>query len=83
MPNYDFTCQECEHEFTENVPIADRDAPRKCPNCGKKNVKRGVSAVQVSYSGFKDPISRAGNGWNDMLKKVKKASGKENSIRTR
>lgn len=83
MPNYDFKCQACEHEFTENVPIANRDDSFACPQCGKKKVKREVSAVKVSYSGFKENVTRAGSGWNDVLKKVKKASGRENSIRTR
>lgn len=83
MPNYDFNCESCGHEFTENVPIANRDDPRACPSCGKKNVKRGVSAVKVSYSGFKENVTRAGSGWNDVLNKVKKGSGRSNTIRTR
>lgn len=83
MPNYDFSCDSCGHEFTENVPIDKRDNPRPCPECGKTNTKRGVSAVKVSYSGFKDNITRAGSGWNDVLKKVKKGSGRSNTIRTR
>lgn len=83
MPNYDFKCESCEHEFTENVPIANRDDVLPCPNCEKKKVKRSVSAVKVSYSGFKENTTRAGSGWNDVLNKVKKGSGRENSIRTR
>jgi putative FmdB family regulatory protein len=83
MPNYDFNCPDCEHEFTENVPIANRDDARACPSCGKSNVKRRVSAVRVSYSGFKENVTRAGSGWNDVLNKVKKASGRKNTIKTR
>ena len=83
MPNYDFHCESCGHEFEENVPLVERDEVRACPKCGKKQVKRGVSAVKLSYTGFKDPISRAGSGWNDVLKGVKKASGRKNTIRTR
>lgn len=83
MPNYDFNCPDCKHEFEENVPLADRDKPRACPKCGKKRVTRGVSAVKVNYGGFKDPITRAGSGWNDLLKRVKKGSARKNTIRTR
>lgn len=83
MPNYDFVCESCEHEFTENVPIANRDDTRACPACGKDGVKRGVTAVKVSYSGFKENVTRAGSGWNDVLNKVKKTSGRRNSIKTR
>ena len=83
MPNYDFHCTDCGHEYEEIVPLAERDEPRECPSCGKKKVKRGVSAVKLSYSGFQDPIKRAGAGWNDVLKGIKKASGKKgNTIRT-
>lgn len=82
MPNYDFSCQSCKFEFAENVLIANRDDERICPSCGKNKVKRGVSAVKVSYSGFKDHVTRAGSGWNDILNKVKKGSGRSNTIRT-
>ena len=83
MPNYDFSCESCGHQYEENVPSAERDNPRSCPSCSKKKVKRGVSAVKVSYSGFKDNVTRAGSGWNDVLNKVKKGSGRSNTIRTR
>lgn len=83
MPNYDFTCQSCNHEFSEIVPIDNRDDPLTCPKCGKKKCKRGVSAVKVSYSGFKSMYSRTSNGWNDVLKKIKKGSGSGNTIRTK
>jgi len=83
MPNYDFSCSSCDHEFAENVPIANRDDARACPSCGKNTVKRGVSAATVSYSGFKDNVTRAGSGWNDVLNKVKKKAGSINTIKTR
>lgn len=83
MPNYDFHCPDCNHEFEELVALADREKPRKCPKCGKKKVTRKVTAVKVNYGGFKDPLTRAGSGWNDLLTKVKKGSGRVNTIRTR
>lgn len=83
MPNYDYSCDECGHEFTENVPIAKRDEHQTCPKCKKKKTTRGVSAVKLSYSGFKSNLSRTSDGWNDVLKKVKKGSGRANSIKTK
>lgn len=60
-----------------------RDEARECPKCGKQKCKRGVSAVKLSYTGFKSMYSRTSSGWNDVLKKIKKGSGKGNSIRTK
>jgi len=68
------------------TPIADRDKPtiNECPSCHKVGaVFRGVTAVQLSYSGFKDMYHRAGNGWKEMQQKIKKGSGRKNSIRTK
>lgn len=83
MPNYDFNCQSCEHAFEQNVPFEQRDEPLECPKCGKKTVSRGVSAVKMAYSSGKTNLSRAGSGWNDVLGKVKKGSGRSSTIRTR
>lgn len=83
MPNYDYSCDSCGHEFTELVPIAERDDAQRCPKCETLGSKRKVSAVQLSYSGFKSNLARAGTNWNDVLKKVKSTSGRRNSIHTR
>jgi putative FmdB family regulatory protein len=82
MPNYDFHCTACKHDFEEIVPIARNKELQKCPKCGEVKGERQVSAVAVNYTGFKNNIKRAGSGWNDILKSVKKASGKSNTIRT-
>ena len=66
--------------------IADRDKPTigECPSCHKVGaVFRGVTAVQLSYSGFKDMYNRAGNGWKEMQQKIKRGSSRKNSIRTK
>ena len=86
MPNYDYHCKECGHEFTQMVPIADRDKPlnEECPSCHKVGgVLRGITAVQLNYSGVKDMYSRAGNGWKEMQQRIKRGSGRKNSIRTK
>ena len=66
--------------------MADRDKPTidACPSCHKVGaVFRGVTAVQLSYSGFKSTLSRAGDGWKEVQQKIKSGSGRGNSIRTK
>ena len=38
-----------------------------------------VGAPRISHDTI-HPIKRAGSGWNDVLKGIKKASGKDNTI---
>lgn len=86
MPNYDYHCKECGHEFSEMVSIDNRDRPtiNECPLCHKVGaVFRGITAVQLSYSGFKSMYNRAGNGWKEVQQKIAKASGKGHTIRTK
>lgn len=42
MPEYLYECQECKHEFTENMRIDDRDIPCReaCKICGAHAVLR-------------------------------------------
>jgi hypothetical protein len=62
--------------------IADRDKPvgKPCPCEKNGTVKRGVCAPGLSYQGAISPIRKAGSGWNDVLKGVSKASGKNSTI---
>ncbi len=50
MPNYDYQCFACDHLFEEFQKIS--DAPIEvCPKCGKKEVKRLVSATSFHLKG--------------------------------
>jgi putative FmdB family regulatory protein len=83
---YDYYCIECNERWEETQFMNDRDLPLTlpCPNCEKQEcVKRGVVALAVSHQGGKTPLQRAGSGWNDVLNKIKKASGRKNSIETK
>lgn len=80
MPNYDFCCSACSAEMTLLVPLVERDTFKKCPVCGKKKLVRQVSAASFVYDTVKKPLTRAGNGWSDVLKKIKSGSGKNNTI---
>lgn len=65
--------------------MALRDSPCKgaCP-CGKYDgvVSRVVGGPSI-VSGSSSVIKKAGSGWNDVLKKIKKGSGRSNTINTR
>tara|TARA_R110001606_G_scaffold114217_2_gene241629 strand:- start:1586 stop:1840 length:255 start_codon:yes stop_codon:yes gene_type:complete len=79
---YDYYCEKCGDRWEQTMTIATRNDPvgTDCP-CGEKgSVKKGVSAPGLNFQGAISPIRRAGTGWNDILKGIKKASGKENTI---
>ena len=66
--------------------MASRDLPlsQPCPHCSAvDSVKREMTAAGISYEGGKTILQRAGSGWNDVLNKVKKASGRQAKIETR
>ena len=49
MPMYEYTCDSCNHNFEEYLSIDNRENPTKepCPECGKENVRKGVSATTM------------------------------------
>ena len=54
MPTYDYICDACEHQFEEFQPIT-AAARRKCPNCGKRKLRRLIgpgAAIVFKGSGF-------------------------------
>ena len=79
---YDYYCDKCDKVWEESHSIADRDKPvgKTCPCEGNGTVKRGVCAPGLSYEGAVSPIRRAGSGWNDVLKGIKKAAGPKSNI---
>ena len=54
MPTYDYVCDACEHQF-ELFQWMSEDAKRKCPECGKKKLRRLIgpgAAIVFKGSGF-------------------------------
>ena len=51
MPIYEYYCEDtqCNHQFEEVLAMSRRDEPIKnpCPECGKKTIKKGVSATTM------------------------------------
>lgn len=77
---------QCDASWDANLPMNSRDLPlsQPCPHCAVDGqVKRTVTAPGISYEGGKTILQRAGSGWNDVLNKVKKASGRQAKIETR
>jgi hypothetical protein len=59
--------------------MADRDVPLRepCSACAATDtIKRVVCAPSISYDGAQTVLQRAGSGWNDVLKKIQKGSGR-------
>lgn len=42
MPDYEFTCKKCGHQFTVNVPWQ-RKGEVTCPNCGSSELREKFS----------------------------------------
>lgn len=78
---YEYRCNACEHIFDRTLKMDDRKIPETepCPECGQNEVKQ-----KLSTSGFVTQsigtLRKAGTEWQDVLKGIKKASGKDNSI---
>jgi len=83
---YTFKCEACQNHWETNLTVATRDNPcsEPCPQCSEYNVTRTfIAAPRISYDGSLTVLQRAGSGWNDVLNKVKKASGRQAKIETR
>lgn len=84
MPIYQYKCNACDHEFDVMSSFADKQNPESepCPNCGKQEIKACITAPNMSHLGTKSVHARAG-GFNEVLRKIKKSSGKNNTIRSK
>jgi len=80
MPNYNYRCLKCDKVFERFTTIAKRDENLICPCEKKAEVKRTVENTHINYSGKTSAIRKAGSGWNDLLQRIKKASGKDSTI---
>jgi putative FmdB family regulatory protein len=81
---YSFQCSSCESKFDKESSIDDRNKPLEepCPSCGQRTVKRSITSLNIVHQSG-DTLSRTDSGWNDMLKRIKKSSGKDNTIQVK
>jgi putative FmdB family regulatory protein len=59
MPVYEYVCEKCGEQFEALRPMADSDAPIRCPACKSKRTSRTIS-VFAAHSGGK--VVAGGNG---------------------
>ncbi len=80
---YSYKCynESCGHEFDKDYAVDDRNKPltQPCPNCQVVNVKRNFRPPAL-VSGTIGALAKTDSGWNDMLGRIKKSSGKNNTI---
>jgi predicted nucleic acid-binding Zn ribbon protein len=76
---YEYTCDECNYNWDESTTIAKRDEPTKtpCKKCGAK-IRRKICAPGLNFDDTQ--MKKVGGDWTDVLKKIKKGSGRANRI---
>ena len=70
MPTYEYICDACEHEF-EKFQSIKADPIKECPECGKKKVRRKISAgagIVFKGGGFYETDYRSAS-YNEAKKK--------------
>ncbi|RJP75392.1 MAG: zinc ribbon domain-containing protein [Candidatus Zixiibacteriota bacterium] len=63
MPIFEYRCPDCQQEFDEIRPFADRDEPVSCPHCGSRRSERKISLFGTtgwSSGGGSAPSSSCG-----------------------
>jgi hypothetical protein len=83
---YEFECEKCGHEWVENLALSKRNEPldSHCPNCKKVgHTIRKFSSNIVGDTKSSGAISRCSDGFNDLLKNMKKGAGRGNTINTK
>jgi putative FmdB family regulatory protein len=48
MPFYEYSCPKCGMTFDLMRPMADRDDPAACPECGFEKAKREISTFTAA-----------------------------------
>jgi len=78
MPIYDFKNKETDEVIEVNVKIADYDNFLK----DNPHLTRHFTSTPALVSAGKSTLSTAGDGWKDHLNRIKKGSGRGNTIKT-
>lgn len=72
MPTYNYKCKACDERFDKLCRIDDRkiSVEEPCPSCGKTEVQQMIGAPLIGYE-LGGSLKRAGEGWKEVLSKVK------------
>ena len=65
MPIYEYQCQSCEHKLEAMQKMSDEPL-KECPECGKPELKKLISAAgfRLSGSGWYETDFKSGNKKN-------------------
>lgn len=79
MPKYIFKNKESGVMMEKSLRISELDTWKS------ENPEwiQQITAPTILYGSRRDNLSRAGDGWNDLLGKVKSGSGRNNTIKTK
>lgn len=84
---YTYQCTSCMTVWDASYSMSERNFPltQPCPHCKTADTVKKIitGAPRISYDGAQTVLQRAGSGWNDLLNKVKKGSGRKTTIETR
>src|SRR5438067_12422541 len=80
MPTYEYRCTNCE-EHLEVVQSFSDEPLTKCPNCGKKTLRKVFSPVGIVFkgSGFYKTDNRRGSGGSKTKEKEKETTSSSSS----
>lgn len=84
MPTYEYLCGSCEHNF-EQVQKITEDALKKCPKCGKDELKRLVNAAAFHLKGsgwYKTDYASGSSGASSSSKSSSSVSSTSSSSTT-
>ena len=73
MPLYEYYCDKCQHAFDEILTVSKRNEPTEqpCPECGAKEVRKGVSEATMGVDATLTPDKATGGRWKEMMNRVK------------
>ena len=84
MPTYEYLCENCGDRFEKFQSIT-AEALRKCPNCGKMELKRLIGAgagVIFKGSGFYETDYRSEGYKQSAKKEIPKSEGGADNAKT-
>lgn len=81
MPNYEFVCEKCDHQFEKFLSISEREQPlsKACPKCKKKNgIKRNYNdyTQTIGSDHTLDANKATGGRWNELMSRMKRGLAK-------
>lgn len=83
MPLYEYNCSACDFTFTEVLKVDDRNQPiaEPCPDCHTVgSVTKAMASPRISYSVGDNIMAKAPDGFKDVLREIKKKSGRSSTI---